>query len=72
MNGPLTAGEPLAPKPPGPSTIERKRPRSRFVWVKRIVGGIVGLGFLALLSGGVLAYLGYRHYAADCITISRG
>ena len=76
MNEPLRAGEPLlpsarsgggpvkppaaSPKPPPP----RKPPASPGRAVRRWLGGFVRLGLVVLVGGGIVGYLGYRHFSA--------
>ncbi|HST74998.1 MAG TPA: transglycosylase domain-containing protein, partial [Acetobacteraceae bacterium] len=72
MNGPLTAGEPLAPQPsPGGPPRDRKppkrpaKPRSPLRWLARLGGALLGLLFIVGVVGAVALYGAYRHFAAD-------
>ncbi len=72
MSGPLTAGERLAspargdgPRGNQPQPERAKPRRSPFRWVARVLGALMGLAFLALMIGGVVAFGAYRHFAAD-------
>lgn len=71
MNEPLTAGDPLAPKPtrrpaptpgPVPATPPPRRKRSL---VRRIVGFLFAVAAIAVVGAAGTGYAVYRHYSAD-------
>jgi penicillin-binding protein 1A len=75
MSKPFTAGERLAPvsqerrraAPPPPARTPRRtpqRPRRRWLWLRRIVGALLGLAFLAAGIGGAAGFAAYRHFSA--------
>ena len=69
MRKPLTAGEKLAPNPPGDRRRQPAPPRKRRSLFRRItrgvIGGVFGVGVLVVGVAGIGGFLMYQRFSAD-------
>ena len=72
MTGPLTAGEPLAPRPGPrrsrrePASLAPRRRRNPFVrLIRGLFGALLGIVVLGSAGGATIGYIAWRHYSAN-------